>query len=406
MIAYVATPDPLLALIPFALGLLIAWGLLAFASRRDRKGWILSRAPALPVGALSEHDDAWIRGVVDTAEPLRCPWFETECVAYEYTIEKKVTRTTTTNGKTTTQTSWETEHTENRRIAFELVDDGERIEVLLPLAEMHAWQSLDTDYEWLSRRHSARVLRPGKTVSALGVRLAGGPFGPLREVPLIVTFADRARFLKGTARSESWSRAFGFVFAFLGGFGATLILSVGRRGLEPIDWLYAFGGGLLLWAPVWGLSTYNRFVRTRQQLEAAWRQIDVDWSVRDQLLPQLVAVVEGYRDHERELFEAVARLRAGGGASERVDRDAEASEVSRQLLALRERYPELEANTMFSDLHRRLWALEEKLAASRTFYNDVCREWNGLVEGFPSVMLARLLGHQTRSYFRSRLASS
>jgi len=109
--------------------------------------------------------------------------------------------------------------------------------------------------------------------------------------------------------------------------------------------------------------------------------------------------VSGYRRHERELFESVAALRRAASRAERIQRDGAATRVSRGLLALRERYPELQANPLFSDLHGRLWALEEKLAASRSFYNGVCREWNNLVQGFPTMLVAKLFGHRALPFF-------
>lgn len=397
------TQDVLISLAIAVAGYLSAWGMLALAHRNDRRGWIFNRAPALPVKALSEHDDAWIRGRVRTDDPLRCPWFGAACVYYSYTIERKVRRTRrTSKGKTRTETKWVTDHSEERCMPFTLVEGEVGIIVQLPRAELHDLESQGHDYETGSRRHSAEILSVGKTVSALGVRLEDGTFGPLREIPLLVTRRKRDDFLRSVARGETWARWAGLVLAFLGGGGASVFWmsrtrDVGMFGVN--GWLTAVGFGLLALVPLWCVVTYNRLVRTRQQAEAAWRQVDVDMTVRDNLLPQLTAVVQGYADHERELFAAVAGLRAGGSVEGKIRNDRSASRAARGMLALRERYPELEANSLFMDLHERLWALEEKLAASRTFYNGVCEEWNRLVQGFPSIVVAKVFGHDERPFF-------
>ena len=74
--------------------------------------------------------------------------------------------------------------------------------------------------------------------------------------------------------------------------------------------------------------------------------------------------------------------------------------ASKQVLALVEKYPELKANSLFADLHHRLWAIEEKLASSRTLYNGFAVEWNDLVQAFPSVLAARLFRHRAKPFFR------
>ncbi|MFQ5503976.1 MAG: LemA family protein [Planctomycetota bacterium] len=390
-------PDAWLhALIALGAGLLLGWLLLWLSRRQDRRNWIYRRAPFLPVHSLSEHDDAWVRGRVACDEPLRCPWFDTACVYYDYQIEKKVTRTSTdSKGRTTTTTSWETEYTDSRATPFELVDERDGILVRGERAEFHHLPSTDTDYELGSRRHSATLLPLSEPVSVLGVKLEDESFGPLREVPLLVTTKRREDFLAGGDLSEKLLRWCGFTLLFAGGFVAALLFEKAR--LQEPEWHVASGIGLATLLPFWFVSTYNRMVRSRQQAEAGWRQIDVDLAVRNSLVPELVQVVKGYQKHESELFRRVGELRAEG--ADRIRSDAEQSRTVRQLLALVERYPELEANELFMDLHERLWALEEKLAASRTFYNRLAKEWNDLVQSFPSVLVAKLFGYRARPYF-------
>jgi len=380
-------------------GFLLAWLLLWLSRREDRANFVYQRAPSLPVKVLSEHDDAWIRGVITSDRPLACPWFGDACVWFRYRIEKKVTHTTTdSKGRRTTTTSWETDYSDDDVIDFTLVDDDAAIDVEATQARIADSVSTDYDYETSRRRHCASLLPVGATVTALGVKLEGNRFGPLREVPLLLSLRQREELLASGNRMETGLRWGGFFLLLLAGYLAHFVYlsNVGAPPNHVISVLL----GLAYLAPVWFIVTYNRLVRTQQQSEASWRQIDVDLGVRDTLIPRLVAVVQGYAKHEKELFTSVAELRTAGADADKIRADASARTVTKQLLSLTERYPELEANSLFMDLHSRLWALEEKLAASRDFYNGIAKEWNNLVDGFPSLLIARLFGFRRREFFR------
>ena len=395
--------------IAIGLGILLGWLCLRFSRRQDRKNFIYARAPKLPVSVLAEHDDAWIRGVVRCARPLNCPHFGMDCVYYDYTIERRVTRTTTdSKGRTKTTTSWVTDRHDRKAVSFDLVDervDAASIQVLGEDAEYHHMDHTGLDYAGFSRRHSASFLVLQKTVTVLGVKLEGNGFGPYQEIPLLVTTRPREAFLEGAASSEKWFRWFGFLSLLLGGGFATMSLFAElwctRPGDEP--WLIGIGvlGGLVILSPFWWISTYNRYVRTNEQCEAAWRQIDVDLVVRDSVIPNLVAIVKGYQHHERDLFESVARLRTGNDVGERIRGDAMAAKVTSGLLLLKEKYPDLRANENFLDLHEKLWAVEEKIAAARTLYNQIAMEWNNLMQSFPTILVGKVCGYRARDYFRS-----
>lgn len=382
-----------------AAGVLLGWLLLFLARRQDRKGWLYARAPALPIRSLAAHDDAWIRGTVKSEDPLRCPWFNLSCAHYNYRIEREYTETyEDSKGKTRKRTFWSIERSESRTIPFEL-DDGERISVRATDAEFHGLESTGDDYEYHDLRHTAELLQIGSTASVLGVRRDDGSFGKMQEVPLLVTPQTREEFIGNSERSERWLRRLGFFLQFAGGVAAVLVLR-SDAGLDAQGIALALSAGCVAFLPGWLLSTYNRFVRLRQQLEASWGQVDVDLGVRCGLVPPLVAVIEGYREHESTLLENLARLRAAGSAEERIREEGRAVSTSKQVLALVEKYPELKADALFSDLHERLWAVEEKLAASRTLYNGYAVEWNDLVQSFPSVLAARLFRHEAKPFFR------
>ena len=166
---------------------------------------------------------------------------------------------------------------------------------------------------------------------------------------------------------------------------------------------------LLILAAVlaWGVWTFNRFVRLRNQVKEAWAGIDVQLQRRDDLVPGLVATVKGYMQHESGVLERVTRLR--GHPDMPVDQRAgEESGLSRsigRLFALAEDYPDLKASEGFQQLHSSLVEIEEQLQYARRYNNGSVRDHNNLAEGFPSLLVARLFGFRPAGFFEIELAS-
>lgn len=163
----------------------------------------------------------------------------------------------------------------------------------------------------------------------------------------------------------------------------------------------------LLAVLAWGVWTYNGFVRLKNQVNEAWAGIDVQLQRRYDLVPNLLETVKGYMKHESRVLERVTRLRAQRDAA--VDQRAgEESGLSRsigRLFALAEDYPDLKASEGFQQLHASLVEIEEHLQFARRYYNGSVRDNNNLVEGFPSMIVARLFGFRTAAFFEIELAS-
>lgn len=389
-------PGLIAALVCVVVGALLLWK----TKRHERKNFIAGRAPHLPIRALSEHDDAWIAGRVTLDHPLVCPHFNTPCVYYAYRIEKRVTRVVRdSKGRRRTKTSWQTEFSETEITPFWLVDDTSGIYIEAEEARFEGLPGTGYDYEGFSRRHVASMLPVGVDVHVLGVKVEGGRFAPLGKIPLLVTTQTWEDYLRSGDRSETWSRWFGLFFVFVGAVLVAAMLST--DSWQRANWPFGVALGAAVWLPIWLWSSYNRFVRQRETTEAAWRQIDVDLDVRFQVVPKVVAVAKGHAAHERELFESLAGMRSGAqdDPRETIRKERERSAAVRSLLALQERYPQLRSNELFQKLHEKLWALEEKIAASRDFYDRNALEWNRIVEGFPGMIVAKLFGFESREYF-------
>jgi len=153
----------------------------------------------------------------------------------------------------------------------------------------------------------------------------------------------------------------------------------------------------------WIVWAFNRLVRYRNRADEGWAQIDVQLRRRYDLIPNLIATVQGYAAHEREVFERVTAARANAEAANGVAGQADAenavSSGLRQLLAVAENYPELKANENFLALQEELTGTESKIAYARQYYNEQVRLLNTAIESFPSSILARLSHFAPREFF-------
>jgi LemA protein len=150
---------------------------------------------------------------------------------------------------------------------------------------------------------------------------------------------------------------------------------------------------------------YNRIVAMREQIDAAWAQVENQLQRRNDLVPNLVEVTKGYASHEREIFDHVAdaraRLLAGGSRDERIAAANDLSGALGRLLAIAERYPDLKANQQFARLSDELAGTENRIAVERMRYNDAVRAYNAYIKSFPVMLYANAFGFQPQKYFEA-----
>ena len=154
------------------------------------------------------------------------------------------------------------------------------------------------------------------------------------------------------------------------------------------------------------IVSYNGLVRSRNQVENAWSQIDVQLKRRLDLIPNLVETVKGYAAHERETLEAVVNARnASISAPDTPPAQAEASNMLSgalgKLFALSEAYPDLKANQNFLALQEELTATEGRVAYARQFYNDSVLTYDNKLESFPTVIIAKGFNFGPKEYFEA-----
>ncbi len=162
-------------------------------------------------------------------------------------------------------------------------------------------------------------------------------------------------------------------------------------------------GGIFFLIVISVVVIYNQLVKLRQTVRAAWSDIDVQLKKRYDLVPNLVETVRGYASHERALFEKVTEARSmamrASSASERAKAENMLSDTLKSLFAVAEAYPELRANANFMQLQGQLKELEDSIEYARRYYNAVVRDYNTMIESFPSNIIASNFGFKKEEFF-------
>lgn len=148
---------------------------------------------------------------------------------------------------------------------------------------------------------------------------------------------------------------------------------------------------------------YNGLVRAKQRTNEAWSDITVQLKRRYDLIPNLVNTVKGYATHEKTVLENVTKARANALNAQTVPETAQADNqfqaALKSLFAVAENYPDLKANQGFQQLQGELVDTEDKIQASRRFYNGAARDLNIKIQTFPTNVLAGMMGFKIREYF-------
>jgi len=155
---------------------------------------------------------------------------------------------------------------------------------------------------------------------------------------------------------------------------------------------------------LWLVGVYNGLVKTNVRVDEAWSDITVQLKRRYDLIPNLVKTVKGYAKHEKETLENVTKMRnmavnATGSPQEQAQAENQFTGALKSLFAVAENYPDLKANENFVELQRELTDTENKIQASRRFYNGAVRDLNTKIQVFPTNIFAGMLGFVKREFF-------
>lgn len=168
-------------------------------------------------------------------------------------------------------------------------------------------------------------------------------------------------------------------------------------------WLYVLlaAVGLLV---IWMIAFYNRAVTLHNKIDESWSNVDTELRRRYELIPNLVATVKGYASHERDVLDAVVRARAdavkdAGRPGQQAEHERPLVKALGRLFAVAEAYPDLKASSNFMQLQEELVITEDRIQASRRFYNANVRTHRDLIRQFPNSVLANLFRFGPRDFF-------
>ncbi len=160
-------------------------------------------------------------------------------------------------------------------------------------------------------------------------------------------------------------------------------------------------------AVLWLVATFNSLVRYRNRAKEALSDIDVQLKRRFDLIPNLIETVKGYMSHEKSVLENVTKARTSvmnmdGNPLQRDKAESQLSNTLKTLFAVSENYPDLKANANFLELQRELSDTENKIQASRRFYNTMVMSLNTAVQSFPTNLIAKPFGFGEEKFFEAQ----
>jgi LemA protein len=167
-----------------------------------------------------------------------------------------------------------------------------------------------------------------------------------------------------------------------------------------VVWIFA---GFFFLLSLWGICIYNRLVTMKNDVKNAWSQIDVQLKRRYDLIPNLVAAVRGFMEHEKTVFQNVVDARTRAMAADRIkDRSAAEDSLTRSLkgfFAVMEAYPVLKSNENVMHLQEELVSTENRIAFARQLYNDLVANYMTRLEVFPDTLVASTCAFLPFEYF-------
>jgi LemA protein len=162
--------------------------------------------------------------------------------------------------------------------------------------------------------------------------------------------------------------------------------------------------GLIVVAALWAIGIYNGLVRRKNVVAEAWSGIEAQLKRRADLIPNLVETVKGYASHERQTFDELARLRSQGqgqaDVAQRAQTESAITAAIGRILAVAEAYPELKASANFQSLQSDLAVIEDQIQMARRYYNGAVRDFNVMIEQFPSNLIAGFGSFKPAPFFQ------
>jgi len=371
-----------------------------------------------------------VKGTAESEQPFCSYLAETTCVWYSWKVEERWERTVTerytdSEGKsrtrTKTQSGWRTVGRGAQEQLFYLRDDCGVIRVNPDRAQIQA----ETVFSRTVGRHDPLYFGKGPadeimdsdhrrrfTERAIGLHADLYVIGHARErddvIAPEIAYDDTApMFLISTRSEKQVSRGLSWLFWGLAVLGLVLgvvgwIITHKQMGADPAGRIATYGGTALGLAGGWLVGCvwmiYNSMVGLKQRVAQAWSNVDVQLKRRADLVPPLVACLEGLKSHERSVQEQVALLRSQAAVTAPGQDGADARACAPKLIALRESYPELKSNQNFLKLQQALCDTENRIALARGYFNEIVEHHNIRLLIVPDRFIAALAGLKPRDY--------
>jgi hypothetical protein len=368
-----------------------------------------------------------LTGTAQADGPLCSYLAERACVFYRWSVDEHWSRTviesyTDAKGNRQTRTrhesGWRTMASGGDEMAFMLRDDAGEVRVVPEGADVQPLSVMDTqcgtgdplyygkgpagatmnsDHR---RRFSETAIPIGAPLYVLGQARErhDAVAAEIARDPLAPMFVISTRGEAGVSSRYYWS-ALGLEVLGLLIAAAVPFILVHQQAMDPlmvgIAIASAVAAYLLCWLIGWMWMVYNGLVELRQRVRQAWANIDVQLKRRFDLIPNLVAIVEAMRDHERDTHTEVALMRSQLRLTPPGRPGPDPVACAGAVIALSERYPQLTADTTFQRLMTDLRDCEDRIALARAYFNDIATDWNIRLERVPDRFIAAM-AHMAR----------
>ncbi len=380
-----------------------------------------------------------LKGSAEAETPIRSYLAELPCVYYAWSVQEHWSKTVTetyrdsqgrTHTRTRTESGWTTVAEGGEQTLFYLRDDCGAIRINPAKAKVEALEvfSRTTDrFDPLyygkgppgSIMHSDHRRRFVEHAIPLHVPLYVVGHARLRDdvvAPEIAFEQTAPMFLISTRSEERIAGGLAVQFWLLGVLAAIFAIAgwVAADGAaNPDEFDAATAGGplalagrygwlLAAWAGVWLLGwvwmAYNSMQDLRQRVRQAWANVDVQLKRRSDLIPRLIEVVAGLRDHERTVQEQIALLRGQAAATAPGTPGPDPRGCLRAVLAIGEAYPQLKANAAFLQLQRQLADTEQRIALAREYFNNIVAFHNARLQLVPDRYICALAGMKPQPF--------
>lgn len=410
---------------PFFLAPILGGGFALFcliaAYRSGRRGKLIENIPTSSTAGVF-IGLVELKGAVESANPLTSYLAGRSCVYYRWSVDEHWSRTVTetytdSKGQTRTRTrhesGWKTVASGGEMQPFYLRDDDGTVLIRPQQAKIEPLSVFSEtigrgDPLYYGKGPTGSVMhsdhRRRFTEKAMPVDQAIYVMGQAREredvvAPEIAHDPAAPMFLISVHPEQQIQSRHRWAYA--GWTLAGLVLSVGATGFflreqsagegSPVGWLVltaALYGVVATLAWLW--MAYNSLIDLRQRVRRAWSHVDVQLKRRHDLIPNLIEVVKGLRDYEREVQTELAELHTQLAATPPGESGPDHRSLSASLVALAEKYPQLRTSETFEKLQQNLSNTEQRIALARGYFNEIATHFNTRLQTIPEKFVARL----------------